>query len=64
MERVVSSNKCRQHFVIDNVANFKRARELLDQQHSILFWIPLATHCVDLMMADMDKLDIVKKVVC
>lgn len=49
--------------ITDNGSNFKRARELLEQDYQILFWTPCAIHCIDLMMADIDKLDIVKKVV-
>ncbi|XP_042375861.1 uncharacterized protein LOC121969699 [Zingiber officinale] len=49
--------------ITDNGANFKRAGELLEQKYQTLFWTPCAAHCVDLMMADIGKLDIVKKVV-
>ncbi|XP_074587443.1 uncharacterized protein LOC141843279 [Curcuma longa] len=49
--------------ITDNGANFKRAGELLEQKHQTLFWTPCAAHCIDLMMADIGKLDIVKKIV-
>ena len=49
--------------ITDNGANFKRAGELLEQRYQTLFWTPCAAHCIDLMMADISKLDIVKKVV-
>ncbi|XP_042448992.1 uncharacterized protein LOC122033909 [Zingiber officinale] len=49
--------------ITDNGANFKRAGEILEQRYQTLFWTPCAAHCIDLMMADIGKLDIVKKVV-
>ncbi|XP_042458383.1 uncharacterized protein LOC122042370 [Zingiber officinale] len=49
--------------ITDNGANFKRAGEMLEQRYRTLFWTPCAPHCIDLMMTDIGKLDIVKKVV-
>ncbi|CAO2821035.1 unnamed protein product [Amaranthus hypochondriacus] len=41
--------------VTDNAANYKAAGEKLMEKRPTLFWTPCATHCIDLMLEDMDK---------
>lgn len=48
--------------VTDNDSNFKKAKEKLMKKYN-LFWNPYTIHCIDLMLKDMRKIDVVKRVV-
>ncbi|XLR57114.1 hypothetical protein S83_007786 [Arachis hypogaea] len=41
--------------VTDNAANYKAAGEMLMKKKKKLFWTPCATHCIDLMLEDLEK---------
>lgn len=47
--------------IIDNGANFKRDEELLEQDH-LMLWKSCTRHYIDLMMMDIGKFEIMKKV--
>ncbi|XP_031378187.1 uncharacterized protein LOC116193587 [Punica granatum] len=45
------------HFVTDNAANYVAAGRLLEQEFRTIFWSPCATHCINLILSDIGKLD-------
>eukprot|EP00253_Pinus_taeda_P023136 PITA_23136 len=49
--------------ITDNASNYVLAGKLLEEKHKTIFWTPCATHCIDLMLEDIGKLDWVKKTV-
>ncbi|XP_023762549.1 uncharacterized protein LOC111911009 [Lactuca sativa] len=51
------------HFITDSRSNFKAAGKILEEQHPKLFWTPCATHCMNLMIGDIEwkKNDFAKK---
>ncbi|GAU17928.1 hypothetical protein TSUD_330520 [Trifolium subterraneum] len=50
-------------FVTDNAANYVAARKLLENEFPKLYWSPCATHCINLMLQDMGKLEEVREAV-
>ncbi|KAL3506747.1 hypothetical protein ACH5RR_032129 [Cinchona calisaya] len=48
--------------VTDNASNYKEAGKLLIEKRKRLFWTPCVAHCIDLMLEDLEKKDIVHKV--
>ncbi|XP_022031117.1 uncharacterized protein LOC110932064 [Helianthus annuus] len=49
--------------ITDNGSNFKAACKKLTTKRPNLFWTPCAAHCLDLMLEDIGKIDIVKKTI-
>nr|GEV17807.1 SCAN domain-containing protein [Tanacetum cinerariifolium]GEV20950.1 SCAN domain-containing protein [Tanacetum cinerariifolium] len=41
--------------VTDNAVNYKAAGEMLMDKRKKLFWTPCVTHCIDLMLEDIEK---------
>ena len=46
--------------VTDNAANFKAAANKLREKHRSIIWVLCTTHCIDLMVEDIGKLDDVR----
>ena len=46
--------------IIDNVSNYVAAGRLLKNKHPTIWWTPCATHCLDLMLEDIGKIEWVK----
>ena len=42
--------------ITDNAANYVAADTMLMDRHPTLFWTPCATHCIDLILEDMGKI--------
>ena len=49
--------------ITDNAANYVAIRRLLCAKYPTIFWTPCATHCIDLMLEDIGKLEWVQNVV-
>jgi hypothetical protein len=49
--------------ITDNAANYVAAGKMLEQKHRTIWWTPCATHCLDLMLEDIGKIEWVKKTV-
>ncbi|KAL6512938.1 hypothetical protein OROHE_019728 [Orobanche hederae] len=49
--------------VKDNGANYKLAGQILEIRMPTLFWTPCAAHCVDLMLEDIGKFLVFKKII-
>eukprot|EP00253_Pinus_taeda_P033448 PITA_33448 len=49
--------------ITDNASNYVLDGKLLEEKHKTIFWTPCATHCIDLMLEDIGKLDWVKNIV-
>ncbi|XP_054817833.1 uncharacterized protein LOC129317546 [Prosopis cineraria] len=47
------------HLVTDNAANYKAAGRLLCDKFPSIFWSPCAAHCLNLILGDIGKTDIV-----
>ncbi|XP_054822674.1 uncharacterized protein LOC129320986 isoform X1 [Prosopis cineraria] len=47
------------HLVTDNAANYKAAGRLLNDKYPSIFWSPCAAHCLNLILADIGKMEIV-----
>ncbi|XP_028788807.1 uncharacterized protein LOC114744828 [Neltuma alba] len=47
------------HLVTDNAANYKAAGRLLTDKHPSIYWSPCATHCLNLILADIGKMALV-----
>ncbi|XP_054785900.1 uncharacterized protein LOC129292358 [Prosopis cineraria] len=47
------------HLAIDNAANYKAARRLLCDKFPFIFWSPYTAHCLNLILGDIGKMDIV-----
>ena len=65
MEEVIDSVD-KQHVVqiiTDNGPQYKAAGELLMEQRPQIYWIPCATHCIDLILMNIGKIHRVQQVV-
>ena len=49
--------------IIDNAYNYVAAGRLLEDKHPTIWWTPCATHCLDLMLEDIGKIEWVRKCV-
>ena len=49
--------------ITDNAANYVAAGRMLEEKHRTIWWTPCATHCLDLMLEDIGKIEWVKKTV-
>jgi hypothetical protein len=49
--------------ITDNVANYVAAGRMLEEKHHTIWWTTCATHCLDLMLEDIGKIEWVKKTV-
>ena len=49
--------------ITDNAANYVVARRMLMERYASLYWTPCATHCIDLMLEDMEKPPWIKEVI-
>ncbi|GKV26461.1 hypothetical protein SLEP1_g35752 [Rubroshorea leprosula] len=47
------------HLVTDNAANYKKAGRLLNDIYPTIFWSPCAAHCLNLILSDIGKLEVV-----
>ncbi|GKU92834.1 hypothetical protein SLEP1_g6507 [Rubroshorea leprosula] len=47
------------HLVTDNAANYKKAGKLLNDLYPTIFWSPCAAHCLNLILSDIGKLNVV-----
>ncbi|XP_065865459.1 uncharacterized protein [Euphorbia lathyris] len=50
-------------FITDSAASNVLAGKLLEVKRPHLFWTPCAAHCIDLMLEDIEKLEVVSKTV-
>jgi len=48
--------------VIDNATNYKTGGDMLMQKRQKLYWTPCATHCIDLILGDFEKIVNGKKI--
>jgi hypothetical protein len=51
------------HFVADNASNMVLAGNKLESKFSSIYWSPSAAQCLNLILTDLGKLEIVKEVV-
>ncbi|XP_075500591.1 uncharacterized protein LOC142539197 [Primulina tabacum] len=49
--------------ITDNGSNYVLAGKLLQAKRSNLFWTPCAAHCIDLMLEDIGKIEVVRKTI-
>ena len=49
--------------ITDNTTNYVAAGRMLMERHPTLFWTPCVTHCIDLMLEDMGKIEFIKEVI-
>ena len=49
--------------IADNASNYVAAGRLLEEKHPTIWWTPCATHCLDLMLEDIGKIEWVRKCV-
>jgi hypothetical protein len=49
--------------ITDNASNYVAAGRMLEEKHPTIWWTPCATHCLDLMLEDIGKIEWVKKCV-
>eukprot|EP00253_Pinus_taeda_P012087 PITA_12087 len=49
--------------ITDNASNYVLAGKLLEEKHKTIFWTPCASHCIDLMLEDIGKIDWVKNTI-
>jgi len=47
----------------DNEATLKAAGELLIDERKHLYWTPCVTHCIDLILKDIGKIDKVRETI-
>ncbi|XP_042469988.1 uncharacterized protein LOC122052508 [Zingiber officinale] len=49
--------------ISDNGSNYVLAGKLLQTKRPNLFWTPCAAHCIDLMLEDIGKIEVVRKII-
>ncbi|XP_073021256.1 uncharacterized protein [Primulina eburnea] len=49
--------------ITDNGSNYVLAGKLLQAKRPNLFWTPCAAHCIDLMLEDIGKIEVVRKTI-
>ena len=49
--------------ITNNASNYVAVRRLLEDKHPTIWWTPCATHCLDLMLEDIGKIEWVRKCV-
>jgi hypothetical protein len=49
--------------ITDNAVNYVAARRMLMERHRSLVWTPCTTHCIDLMLEDIEKIFFIKEVI-
>jgi hypothetical protein len=49
--------------ITDNATNYVASRRMLEEKHRTIWWTACATHCLDLMLEDIGKIEWVKKIV-
>jgi hypothetical protein len=49
--------------ITDNASNYVATGRMLEEKHPTIWWTPCATHCLDLMLEDIGKIEWVKKCV-
>ncbi len=49
--------------ITDNATNYVAIGGIVMDMHHSIFWIPRATHCIDLMLKDMEKFSFFKEVI-
>lgn len=49
--------------IMDNAANYVAAGKLFSLKYPTIFWTPCASHCIDLMLEDIGKIEWVQDVV-
>jgi flavoprotein len=49
--------------VSDNGANFKAAGRIIMEKYNHIFWTPCAAHCIDLMLEDIGKDNLIRDIV-
>lgn len=49
--------------ITDNASNYVATGRLLEEKHPTIWWTPCATHCLDLMLEDIGKIEWVRKCV-
>ncbi|XP_054781961.1 uncharacterized protein LOC129289181 [Prosopis cineraria] len=47
------------HLITDNAANYKTTARLLNDKFPSIFWSPYATHCLNLILSDIGKMEII-----
>ncbi|XP_049933566.1 uncharacterized protein LOC126410027 isoform X1 [Nymphaea colorata] len=50
-------------FITDNAANYRAAGDLLFQKYRTFYWSPCATHCVNLMLQDLNEMHDMKSAI-
>ncbi|XP_049934414.1 uncharacterized protein LOC126410179 [Nymphaea colorata] len=50
-------------FITDNAANYRATGDLLFQKYGTFFWSPCATHCVNLMLQDLNEMHDMKSAI-
>ncbi|XP_042413188.1 uncharacterized protein LOC122002165 [Zingiber officinale] len=61
VERVGEKNAVQ--VITDNGSNYVLAGKLLQAKRPNLFWTPCAAHCIDLMLEDIGKIEVVWKII-
>ncbi|XP_042472577.1 uncharacterized protein LOC122055277 [Zingiber officinale] len=61
VERVGEKNVVQ--VISDNGSNYVLAGKLLQAKRPNLFWTPCAAHCIDLMLEDIGKIEVVRKTI-
>uniref|UniRef100_A0A0R0K6W7 BED-type domain-containing protein n=1 Tax=Glycine max TaxID=3847 RepID=A0A0R0K6W7_SOYBN len=49
--------------VTDNGSNYVLAGKLLEEKRKHIYWTPCAAHCIDLMLEDIGKLPLIRKII-
>ena len=49
--------------IIDNASNYVTTGRMLEEKHLTIWWTPCVSHCLDLMLEDIGKIEWVKKCV-
>jgi len=51
------------HVIVDNGSNYVLVSKLLDEKRPSLYWTPCVAHCIDLMLEDIGKLPLIRKII-